>query len=1302
MKRNSKGFTLVELLAAIVILGILVGVSVPIIVSMLDTSKSKMYITDAKKLLAQAEYKMNAASSEIEKPDEGDCIIISMLYMDSAVFDTPPGEGQYEKESSYVVVKNVGGELEYSVATVEKVKRGGYRGVELVKKSKLTSNNSISYVISYKKNDVLNVETDVNRGFINDKLGKNYISNENKISAVYNYPNIADNAASTTIPGAPKIVYASFASASNLSYNSLDAMLQMKVEDKDTDLDKLKVYISVDSGYTTSGDPVDYGNGDLFTYNIDFARHGYNYDASSAKVYVVVEDPDGHTDRKTITYKIHKNVAPEIDAENTWIGKRENDKFEMTVALVKLSVVDDIDAVDDLKVCLMESPDDENFESCSTEYKNYNDYFSDIGTMEYQFVNCPGDKCRRDGSTHWLTLFLRDRNGGVSSIKLEYTFSINEMPQIKANTFSVESNGVACKDPSKCPANDGGSKHIIINIDITDDLDEPNDIRLIVSDGYSSPRTIRYNSDRKVYFTLSGFYNGATRNIKVKALDSEDGYSEEEVEQKYKLYLNQVPKFVNTNDQTGFDIVSSTPPCANSELCTPEDSGGNKMIKAYLNVEDDVDYEALTVCFSVNNPNRCDGLRESYIRYDKTYGLHTLPVAYEGQTITVYAFVYDNDLGVTVSEPITYKLYTNQPPSNRFDVTFTSTQDKNPKTGNLKVNFAIDNVADDVDDERTLRFEIIEDGIIREDAPVHQYISNMHRTYTLSGNYDGKKRNIEIKLIDSDGATASKYIEYQVYENKKPSNVQFNVYSKNIACLDEMYCPLEESGNNTAYYTVSATDDIDSNEELQVCVSEYSDQCYEYSSYSEYAGGIEHSYTFNSDNPDTPYDGSEKTLYVHVKDTQGEEVTKSYKYKIYQNRAPIISDEISLVSNSEDGINIPNITYSVDAVDDLDEALLIKYCYKKNGGSEVCTDYENYGKTKVLGSNFFGTSVPNGATYVIYSKVIDSYEQETKSKEITYKLYNDNTPSIHSGSIISGTRLYKDGNGNEVSSLDEVTDPNEVENYHEYTRLKVGFSVDDPHDTFSVCVSENASTCANMSSKKYSANNCTSLSCDNPRNTYYTYYDKSGFIEEGAHLGFYLFVEDSYHKTTSSTLYSGDYTKCTNMSEEKNGYEYIFNSELTNQNAGHTNPISIDRCAGKCYYRNPSTSEINNIVAWYTTKITYFDKFNSKFACNENNPETMDYEATCDFKDCFYKESNYSRKAIGTREIEDDDPWTTTVNGNEYTCTGHYTLYLSSYTDGDMSVTLNQTNIRICNTALDHGEYNYDSSSYDPFIRVAD
>ena len=49
MRKNRKGFTLVELLAVIVILGLLVALSFPLMMKYINYSKSKTYIQDAKK-----------------------------------------------------------------------------------------------------------------------------------------------------------------------------------------------------------------------------------------------------------------------------------------------------------------------------------------------------------------------------------------------------------------------------------------------------------------------------------------------------------------------------------------------------------------------------------------------------------------------------------------------------------------------------------------------------------------------------------------------------------------------------------------------------------------------------------------------------------------------------------------------------------------------------------------------------------------------------------------------------------------------------------------------------------------------------------------------------------------------------------------------------------------------------------------------------------------------------------------------------------------------------------------------------
>lgn len=97
MKRNVAGFTLVELLAAMVILGILMGVAVPNIVGVVNREKANTYIEDAKRLVVRARTTF-ATSDNLTKNNT----CFSMKYLDNGDFDEPPGGGVYLKNLSYV------------------------------------------------------------------------------------------------------------------------------------------------------------------------------------------------------------------------------------------------------------------------------------------------------------------------------------------------------------------------------------------------------------------------------------------------------------------------------------------------------------------------------------------------------------------------------------------------------------------------------------------------------------------------------------------------------------------------------------------------------------------------------------------------------------------------------------------------------------------------------------------------------------------------------------------------------------------------------------------------------------------------------------------------------------------------------------------------------------------------------------------------------------------------------------------------------------------------------------------------
>ena len=232
MKKSNKGFTLIELLAAIVILGILFLFAAPNVVNLVTGNRDKMYVTDAKKLMAQAEYKIKSSSSTMEKPTEGNCIAISLVYLDDKDFDVAPNRGKYIKEASFVIVKNTGNGLEYSVAIVEQLKDGSYKGIPLTKGSLIEGSNAIKYVRGISASEIIKIEDNLDTNYINDRIklnnGSEYVTD---IEHFYNEPELIDD---STIGGydPPKITKANLVSTSGKDYNSLDATLTITVDEE--------------------------------------------------------------------------------------------------------------------------------------------------------------------------------------------------------------------------------------------------------------------------------------------------------------------------------------------------------------------------------------------------------------------------------------------------------------------------------------------------------------------------------------------------------------------------------------------------------------------------------------------------------------------------------------------------------------------------------------------------------------------------------------------------------------------------------------------------------------------------------------------------------------------------------------------------------------------------------------------------------------------------------------------------------------------------------------------------------------
>lgn len=161
---NDKGFTMIELLAAMVLLSILMLVAVPTVLNMMDQTRRKTIINDAKKLVSSVEYKVKNNNNFIKKPrSDGKCIVLTLGYLDLGnEFQEGPHGGTYLLDDSYVIVKydpsgdvNYQKKYKYYVTLVEKYQGETYYGLFLYPYEKIFDKGAESFANGFNKNNLI-------------------------------------------------------------------------------------------------------------------------------------------------------------------------------------------------------------------------------------------------------------------------------------------------------------------------------------------------------------------------------------------------------------------------------------------------------------------------------------------------------------------------------------------------------------------------------------------------------------------------------------------------------------------------------------------------------------------------------------------------------------------------------------------------------------------------------------------------------------------------------------------------------------------------------------------------------------------------------------------------------------------------------------------------------------------------------------------------------------------------------------------------------------------------------------------
>ena len=128
--KNNKGFTLVELLLVIVIMGIITAISIPLIRNIREGNEDKQYTTYTDSLKQSAKLYLNSYEEDVFGREESGCAIVTykQLKESDLIKDIPIDKTTCEGEETFVKIVKKEGKYTFTTSIVckEKKQDGNY------------------------------------------------------------------------------------------------------------------------------------------------------------------------------------------------------------------------------------------------------------------------------------------------------------------------------------------------------------------------------------------------------------------------------------------------------------------------------------------------------------------------------------------------------------------------------------------------------------------------------------------------------------------------------------------------------------------------------------------------------------------------------------------------------------------------------------------------------------------------------------------------------------------------------------------------------------------------------------------------------------------------------------------------------------------------------------------------------------------------------------------------------------------------------------------------------------------------